>query len=137
MLMTNAVAIMDLACESDAAQVEVIGAAGTLRKLTRSLVGPPAVGVIEGHFADQVLFSVRGITAGGHLTDPDPLESEVKRAMVRRARRAVLLVDGSKFGRAALTQIGTVDDVAIVLAADAPDAALEPIERAGVDVRRV
>jgi DeoR/GlpR family transcriptional regulator of sugar metabolism len=80
---------------------------------------------------------VRGVTPAGHLTDPDPLESEVKRAMVRRAQHATLLVDGSKFGRAALTQIATLDDVAIVLAADVPDDRLEPIERAGVDVRRV
>jgi DeoR/GlpR family transcriptional regulator of sugar metabolism len=80
---------------------------------------------------------VRGVTPAGHLTDPDPLESEVKRAMVRRAQRATLLVDGSKFGRAALTQIATLDDVAVVLAADVPDDRLEPVERAGVDVRRV
>jgi hypothetical protein len=52
---------------------------------------------------------VRGVTPAGHLTDPDPLESEVKRAMVRRAQRATLLVDGSKFGRAALTQIATLE----------------------------
>jgi DeoR/GlpR family transcriptional regulator of sugar metabolism len=80
---------------------------------------------------------VRGVTPAGHLTDPDPLESEIKRAMVRRAQRATLLVDGSKFGRAALTQIATLDDVAVVLAADVPDDRLEPVERAGVDVRRV
>jgi DeoR/GlpR family transcriptional regulator of sugar metabolism len=136
-LLTNAVPIMQLVCEIDAGQVNVVGAGGTLRKLTRSFVGPQAVRCVEAHFADHVLFSVRGLTPEGYLTDPDPLESEVKRAMLKRARQAVLLVDGSKFDRPALTQIADLDDVAVVLAADVSDAALKPLVRAGVDVRRV
>jgi DeoR/GlpR family transcriptional regulator of sugar metabolism len=79
---------------------------------------------------------VRGITPDGHLTDPDPLEAEVKRAMVRRAGRAVLLADGSKFERAALTRIAGVSDVGLLIAADVPEDVLAPLEAAGVDVRR-
>jgi hypothetical protein len=33
--------------------------------------------------------------------------------MIKRARQALLLVDGSKFGRPALTQIAELDDVAV------------------------
>ena len=136
-LITNAVAIMDLLCEVDAPQVELIGAGGSLRKLTRSFVGPQAVRGVEGHFADHVLFSVRGLTPDGYLSDPDPLEAEVKRAMIARARQAVLLLDESKFGRSALTQITDVGAVGVVLAADVADAMLAPLRSAGVDVRRV
>jgi DeoR/GlpR family transcriptional regulator of sugar metabolism len=136
-LLTNAVPIMDLLCEVDAAQVELVGAGGTLRKLTRSFVGPLAVRSIEAHFADHVIFSVRGLTPDGFLTDPDPLEAEVKRAMISRARQAVLLVDGSKFDRPALTQIADVDQVGVILAADVSEAALKPLARMGIDVRRV
>ena len=135
-LLTNSVPIMQLVCELDAPQVEVIGAGGTLRKLTRSFVGPQAVRDIEAHFADHVLFSVRGVT-GGYLTDPDPLESEVKRSMIERARQVVLLVDGSKFDRPALTQIARVGEVAMILAADVDESSLRPLVRAGIDVRRV
>jgi DeoR/GlpR family transcriptional regulator of sugar metabolism len=136
-LLTNAVPIMDLLCEVDAPQVELVGAGGTLRRLTRSFVGPVAVRAIEAHFADHVIFSVRGLTPEGFLTDPDPLESEVKRAMITRARQAVLLIDGTKFDRPALTQIADIGQVGVILAADAPDAALRPLQRAGADVRRV
>jgi DeoR/GlpR family transcriptional regulator of sugar metabolism len=136
-LLTNAVPIMDLLCDVDAAQVELVGAGGTLRKLTRSFVGPLAVRSIESHFADHVIFSVRGLTPDGFLTDPDPLEAEVKRAMISRARQAVLLIDGSKFDRPALTQIADVDQVGVILAADVSDAALKPLARSGVDVRAV
>jgi DeoR/GlpR family transcriptional regulator of sugar metabolism len=136
-LLTNLVPVMELAAEIDAPQVELVGTGGTLRKLTRSFVGPQAVHAIESHFADHAVFSVRDVTPEGHLTDPDPLEAEVKRAMIRRARSAILLVDGTKFGRPALTQITTVDEVAIMFAADAPEDALAPLAAAGVDVRRV
>ena len=136
-LLTNAVAIMDLLCEVDAPQVELIGAGGTLRKLTRSFVGPQAVRTVEAHFADHVIFSVRGLTPDGFLTDPDPLEAEVKRAMITRARQAVLLIDGSKFDRPALTQIADLSEVGVLLAAEVADSALRPFQRAGVDVRRV
>ena len=136
-LLTNSMPVMQLVCDLDAGQVEIIGAGGTLRKLTRSLVGPQAVRGIESHFADHVFFSVRGLTADGYLTDPDPLESEVKRAMIKRARQAVLLVDGSKFDRPALTQIAHVEEVAVIIAADVDEAALRPLARAGIEVRRV
>jgi DeoR/GlpR family transcriptional regulator of sugar metabolism len=136
-LLTNSIPIMQLVCEHDAPQVEMIGAGGTLRKLTRSFVGPQAVRGIEAHFADHVLFSVRGLTSEGFLTDPDPLESEVKRAMIRRARQAIVLVDGSKFDRPALTQIAHVDDVGMILAADVDEQALKPLVRAGIETRRV
>jgi hypothetical protein len=78
---------VQLVSEVDAPQVGVIAAGGALRKRTRSLVGPEAVRGFEAHFADQVMFSVGGITPDGHLTDPDALEAEVKRAMVRRPPR--------------------------------------------------
>jgi DeoR family transcriptional regulator of aga operon len=136
-LLTNAIPVMDLLCEVEAPQVELIGIGGTLRKLTSSFVGPQAIRAIESHFADHVIFSVRGITPEGHLTDPDPLEAEVKRSMIRRARSVLLLVDGSKFDRPALTQIATTDDVGIMLAADAADAALAPLAAGGLVVRRI
>jgi DeoR/GlpR family transcriptional regulator of sugar metabolism len=136
-LLTNAVPIMDLLCEVDAPQVELVGAGGTLRKLTRSFVGPVAVRAIQAHFADHVIFSVRGVTPDGFLTDPDPLEAEVKRTMIDRARQAVLLADGSKFDRAALAQIAEVDRVGVIVAADTPEPALKPLAAAGIAVRRV
>jgi DeoR/GlpR family transcriptional regulator of sugar metabolism len=49
----------------------------------------------------------------------------------------VLLVDGSKFDRPALTQIAHVDRIGLILAADVDDQTIAPLVRAGVDVRRV
>ena len=69
---------------------------GTLRRLARSFVGPAAVRTVEAHYADRVLLSVKGLTANGVMTDADPLEAEVKRAMIAQSGVSVLLVDDSK-----------------------------------------
>ncbi len=136
-VLTNAVAVMDLLCEVDAPQVELVGAGGTLRKLTRSFVGPQAVRGIEAHFADHVFFSVRGLTPDGFLTDPDALEAEVKRSMVEHARTPLLLVDGTKFGRTGLSAIVHVDAVTRVLAAGARKGQLDQLRNAGTEVEDV
>ncbi|MGH2948735.1 MAG: DeoR/GlpR family DNA-binding transcription regulator [Solirubrobacteraceae bacterium] len=135
-VLTNSVPVMDLISGSESPQVELIGIGGALRALTRSFVGPQAVRAVESHFADKTLLSVRGVTAGGHLTDPDALEAEVKRAMIRHARAPLLLVDGSKFDRPALNAIVPVTEVARVVAADVPAPALSALGRLGVAVDR-
>jgi DeoR/GlpR family transcriptional regulator of sugar metabolism len=135
-VLTNSVPVMDLVCATDTPQVELIGLCGALRPLTRSFVGPQAVDGVRAHFADKALLSVKGVTEDGHLTDPDALEAEVKRAMIRHARTPLLLVDGMKFDRPALNSIVPVTDIGRVLAADVPSQALAALARLGVAVDR-
>jgi DeoR/GlpR family transcriptional regulator of sugar metabolism len=133
-ILTNSLPVMDLVAQNDLGNVDLIGLAGTLRKATRSFVGPQTVEAIERHFADKLLFSVNGLAPGGVLTDADPLEAEVKRAMVGQARESILLLDGSKFGRAGLSVITDVKRVATVLVADASPEQMHPLARSGVRV---
>jgi DeoR/GlpR family transcriptional regulator of sugar metabolism len=133
-VLTNSVPVMQLLCEQDSPHTELIGIGGALRKLTRSFVGPQAIRAVASHFADKAVLSVKGVTPGGHLTDPDALEAEVKRTMVQHARTPLLLVDGTKFERPALNAVVHVTDVARVLAADVAAQRLAPLERAGVVV---
>lgn len=134
-LLTNSLPVMDLVCGSDAPEVELVGVGGALRTLTRSFVGPQSVHCVRAHFADYALFSVRGVTDGGYLTDPDPLEAELKRAMVARARHPVLLLDASKLGRAALSVVAELSDVRTIIGTDIDDGALARLAGSGVDVR--
>jgi len=133
-LLTNAVPIMDLLCEVDAGQVELVGAGGTLRKLTRSFVGPVAVRSIEAHFADHVIFSVRGLTPDGFLTDPDTLEAEVKRAMIPQAGESTLLVDHTKLVARGLSVVASVSEVSNVLVHGVSTAETAPLLAAGASV---
>src|SRR5215218_9014705 len=58
-----------------------------------AFVGPCAISSVESYVADRAFFSVKGITPDGHLTEPNPLEAEVKRAMIRRSEGPVLLAE--------------------------------------------
>jgi DeoR/GlpR family transcriptional regulator of sugar metabolism len=136
-LLTNSVPVMELFTDSRAPNVELVGMGGSLRRLTHSFVGPHTVRTVGAHFADRAFFSVKGLTESGYLSDPDPLEAEVKRAMIEQSREPVLLVDGTKFEQRGLSVITHVREVALVLAADAPEDRLVALAEAGVEVRRV
>ena len=107
------------------------------RALTLSFVGPCTIRMVGSHRADRTFFSVKGITPEGQLTEANPLEAEVKRAMIRQAVSPVLLVDGRKFERQALSVITHVSEVSLVMTADARKSYVEALIDWGVDVQSV
>jgi len=136
-ILTNSVSVMDIVGKSGNEDLGLIGLGGNFRKLTRSLVGADTVRAIQGFYVDRVVFSVKGIEADGSLTDPDPLESEVKRAMISRARNVVLVADARKFderGLNVVAQAGTIDRAWL---ADAPSAGVSVLQSAGVRVSQI
>ncbi len=134
-VITNSLPVMDVVAGGETPNVNLIGIGGTLRPLTRSFVGPYAVRTVQGHFADRMFLSVKGVTRDGMLTDADELEAEVKRSMIEQAGEAVLLVDDSKLGARGQNAITKVTDVSTVLASSAPASALEPLRATGVNVQ--
>jgi DeoR/GlpR family transcriptional regulator of sugar metabolism len=135
--LTNLVPVMDLFSTVDPSRASMVGLGGIFRPLTLSFVGPCAISSVESYVADRAFFSVKGITPDGHLTEPNPLEAEVKRAMIRRSEDPVLLADGRKFGLRASSVIAHIREVSLVLAADAPASRIVALTEAGVEVRRV
>jgi DeoR/GlpR family transcriptional regulator of sugar metabolism len=134
-LLTNSLPVMELVSVQAGPNVDLIAVGGTLRRLTRSFVGPHAVQTIKGHFADRLFMSVKGVTADGSLTDADPLEADVKRAMIAQAAESTLLLDRSKLTARGLNVIAPLTDVTNVLAHGVPDAELARLRAAGMPVR--
>ncbi len=128
---------MDLFSTADPSAVSMVGFGGMFWALTLSFVGPCTIRMIESYRADRAFFSVKGITPDGQLTEANPLEPEVKRAMIRQVASPVLLVDGRKFERQGLSVITHVREVEVVLAADAPEDWVVALAEAGVEVRGV
>ncbi len=135
--LTSLLPVMDILSTADPSAVSMVGFGGIFRPLTLSFVGPCTIRMIESYRADRTLFSVKGITPDGQLTEANPLEAEVKRAMIRQAANPVLLVDGRKFERQGLSVITHVREVSLVLATDAPEDRMVALAEAGVEVRRV
>jgi DeoR/GlpR family transcriptional regulator of sugar metabolism len=136
-VVTNSLPAIAAVGNVDAPNVDVIGLGGSLRKLTRSFVGSETVRAIRDVFVDRLVFSVKGIERGGYLTDPDPLEAEVLRAMVERARTVVLVAASQKFDERGLHVIAHATNVHIAYLADPPADGAQVLEDAGVVVHRV
>ncbi len=135
-IITNSVPVMQLLSSSDA-NIELNGVGGRLRKLTLSLVGPAAVRMIRDHFADKLFMSVKGLASDGSLTDPDPLECEVKRAMIERAEESILLLEPDKLKARGSHRIASCEEISLVLAADLTGDQVAQIQRRGVRVECV
>lgn len=136
-LVTNSLPAMMVVANADVANVELIGLGGSLRTLTRSFVGAETVRAIRDVFVDRLVFSVKGIETTGFLTDPDPLEAEVKRAMVERARMVLLVAAGQKFDERGLHVIAHARDLDAAYVSDPPQEGVQALESAGVVVNRV
>lgn len=133
-VVTNSVPILQLFATTDT-PVEVTGVGGVLRRLTLSLVGPAAVRTVREHFADKLFLSVKGLARDGSLTDPDPLECEVKRAMIEHAEESILLLESEKLETRGSHLIAGSDRLSLVLAANLSNAQLTQLNAAGMRVR--
>jgi DeoR/GlpR family transcriptional regulator of sugar metabolism len=114
-IVTNSLPVMQLVA-TQSTEIELIAVGGWLRALTQSFVGPDAVRTVQGHFTDHAFLSVKALAENDMLADADPLEAEIKRAMIAQARESVLLIDRSKLSSRGLNVIGPVSDIKLVLA---------------------
>jgi DeoR/GlpR family transcriptional regulator of sugar metabolism len=135
--LTNLVPVMELFTAADPSGPRMVGIGGMFRGLTLSFVGPCAVHTISSYLADRAFVSVKGITSDGYLTDINPLEAEVKRAMIEQSAKPVLLVDGRKFEQRGFSVITHVSEVSLVMTADVEGSHLETLRTLGVSVQSV
>jgi DeoR/GlpR family transcriptional regulator of sugar metabolism len=136
-IITNSLPIMDVVDNAESRAVELIAVGGTLRRVTRSFVGPSAVGTVRRHYADRMFMSVKAVAQGGVVTDADELEAELKRAMLEHASEAVLLLDSSKLAARGQSVIAHVRDFSQVLTEGVEDDALAPFRALGAVASRV
>jgi DeoR family fructose operon transcriptional repressor len=104
------------------ASLTVIG--GRVRGLTAAAVGADTVRAIEAIRPDVAFVGTNGLSAAFGLSTPDPDEAAVKRAIVRSARRVVVVADADKLGRELLVGFAPLADIDVLVTDAAPDAEL-------------
>lgn len=115
--------------------LNVMSCGGMLRYKSLTFVGPQAEMFFENFHADLFFLGATGITLEEGITDPNPLEIQMKRSMHRAAKRTILLLDSSKFGRRSLAQILPLQEIDILVTdPDAPADMLAQIQSLGIDV---
>ena len=94
--------------------IEVIVLGGRLEGRNLGVSGTSTLAALEQYRADYCLFSVGGVDQDGSLLDYHESEVSVVRAMLQRARRSILVLDHSKFGRTASVRIGAITGVSAI-----------------------
>ena len=88
-------------------------------------------------FADVAFAGTNGISPARGLTTPDIAEAAVKRALMRSARRTVVLADHSKFGREEFAHVSDLTEVDTIITDSEVDADMaREIEDMGPEVVR-
>jgi DeoR/GlpR family transcriptional regulator of sugar metabolism len=136
-VLTNSLPVITLVGNADAPNLALVALGGSFRSLTHSFVGPDVVRALRGYRADRVVFSVKGITPDGHLTDAEPIEAEVKRGMIANAKTVVLLATASKFEDRGRAVVGVAEEVDVAFVTDGTGAGSRPLAACGVAVHRV
>ncbi|NHI17945.1 DeoR/GlpR family DNA-binding transcription regulator [Microbacterium excoecariae] len=121
-IVTHAVQHAAALAETGAVALTLLG--GRIRALTGAAVGAQTVREIAGIRPDVALVGVNGISADFGLSTPDGDEAAVKRAIVRAARRVIVVADRSKFGSESLHRFAGLDEVDAIATDQAPEGAL-------------
>ncbi|WP_067933990.1 DeoR/GlpR family DNA-binding transcription regulator [Alicyclobacillus kakegawensis] len=107
---TNSLAIADELANRMDIQVLLLG--GELRPTTGAMVGPFCEQMLARLHVDILFLGANGIDAEHGVTTPNVSEAATKSAMIRAARRVVLVTDHSKFDQTSLVQVcplGAID----------------------------
>lgn len=117
--------------------ITVLVLGGRVRGRTLAAVDVWALDALADTFVDVAFLATNGVSVERGLTTPDSTEAAVKRAMVRAARRSVLLADHTKVGNDHLIRFAALDDIDTLVTDDGLDAGLAAdLESAGMRVVR-
>ena len=115
-------------------KLEVVVTGGVIYPRLGVLVGPLAVAAIAQVRADLAIMSCGGLTPAG-VTNSHGLLIEMQRAMMRAARRVVLCVDHTKFGRQSISQLCALEAINTVITDQAPPPEMRAaLSKAGVEL---
>ncbi|MBN2650787.1 MAG: DeoR/GlpR transcriptional regulator [Spirochaetales bacterium] len=106
-ILTNSLKIMDDACRL-MPELTLISSGGILREISRTLVGPTAETFFKNYQADTLFLSGVGFDIEYGITDPHPLDIQVKQAMLKSCNKVIGLFDSSKFGKKSLMKVADV-----------------------------
>lgn len=116
----------------------VICTGGILRGVSFTFVGPLAERFFAEFYARKLFLSGLGFTLDAGLTDPQMIDTQVKKAMIASADQVIVLVDSSKFGVKSFTRVIAAYDADILITDNAaPREIIEDLRSHGVDVRLV
>lgn len=134
-VVTNSLVAAQMLADHDEVQVVVLG--GAVDKNTRTMADSQTVTAIQDLNVDTVVLGTDGVSAAGGLTTPYRIQAELKRAMIRAARRVILVADHSKVGNDQFIRFAICDEIdTLVTDTGVDDATAAELEATGMTVLR-
>ena len=134
-LITNSIEI--LIEMFDTPNVNVLSTGGAMREGSFALVGPQTDKMLNSYHVDMAIVSAKGFDLETGMTDTEELHANNKKTMLHAGREKVLAVDSSKFGKTAFTEIGTLEDISMVVTDAKPDEVwLQAFKEYGIESNR-
>lgn len=131
-IVTNSLPIANLFAAAQ--RVEVLVSGGVIYPRLGVLVGPLAVETFSKIHADLAIMSAGGITLEG-LTNSHGLLIDIQRAMMQAARRVIMCLDHTKFGRQSVSALCDLEPVhTVVTDASASKELVEALRNRGKEV---
>ncbi|MGW1990222.1 DeoR/GlpR family DNA-binding transcription regulator [Embleya sp. NPDC001921] len=108
-VVTNSIPVADVFHQSGRSDQTVV-IVGGVRTPSDALVGPVAVAALRSLNVDMLMLGVHGISPRVGFTTPNLLEAETNHALVRAARRLVVVADHTKWGLIGISTIARLGD---------------------------
>ncbi|WP_331769472.1 DeoR/GlpR family DNA-binding transcription regulator (plasmid) [Embleya sp. NBC_00888] len=108
-VVTNSIPVADVFHRVGRADQTVV-LVGGVRTPSDALVGPVAVASLEHLNVDVLFLGVHGMSVRAGFTTPNLLEAESNRALVRAARKLVVVADHTKWGVIGISTIARLSE---------------------------
>ena len=124
-IFTNNLNIAMLACKNSTFEVTIAG--GRLRNEDRDVLGTGMEMLFSAYKVDIGIYGVAGVDEDGTLLDFYEEEVLARRMILENSRQTFLVLDHTKFGRAAHVRGGRIDEVTAVFCNRMPPPAIQTI----------
>jgi DeoR/GlpR family transcriptional regulator of sugar metabolism len=132
-VITNSIPVAQLCAGIPSSITYVVG--GKVAPGSLSMIGPAAERDLAQMSADWAFLGAAAIDVNSGFTSADPYEAQVKRAMIKAARRTAILADHTKFGTRRFASFARAEDIAhVITTAACPPEIRSWLETAGVNL---
>ncbi len=113
LIVTNSLNVANILAHAPGCELVIAG--GMVRKSDGGIVGMSAIEHIRQFKVDFAVIGASGIDEEGCMLDFDYREVQVSQTIIKQSRKIVLVADSTKFSRRAPVQIGSLQDVDILV----------------------
>lgn len=102
---------------------KILSTGGSLKEGGLALVGYQAERMISAFYVDYAIFSCKGIDINHGITDANESDAQMKKMILKAAKKKILAVDHSKFNRISFTQVCGLSEIDMAVTDEEPDEA--------------